>query len=124
LPDGAVRLWFDLSGAATEPVVLGPRLDAAIVTLQGSMAGISLAIHPAAARDLLGAPVADVRAQAVSLSNLWGTTRPQVRVALSEHSGKSCGCALIARAGARMAEHRRQGWSPRWRGAKARVCLD
>lgn len=87
LPDGAVRLWFDLSGAATEPVVLGPRLDAAIVTLQGSMAGISLAIHPAAARDLLGAPVADVRAQAVSLSNLWGTTAPAFGERLAEAAG-------------------------------------
>lgn len=73
LPDGAVRLWFDLSAIATEPVCLGPRLDAAMVTLQGRMAGLSLAIHPAAARDLLGAPVAEVRGQAVSLSDLWGS---------------------------------------------------
>lgn len=74
LPDGAVRLWLDLSGAATEPVVLGPRLDAAMITLQGRNAELSLAIHPAAALDLLGAPVAEVRAQAVSISDLWGTT--------------------------------------------------
>lgn len=40
LPDESVRLWFDLSGAATEPMVLGPRLDAAMVTLLECMAGL------------------------------------------------------------------------------------
>jgi AraC-like DNA-binding protein len=72
LPDGAVRLWFDLSDTADAPVVLGPRTDAATVTLQGRMAGLSLMLRPAAARVLLGAPVAAVRAQVIALSDLWG----------------------------------------------------
>ncbi len=72
LPDGAVRLWFDLSGAAAEPLVLGPRLEAQTVVVQGGVAGLSLALTPAAARAIVGAPLRDLRAQAVGFTDLWG----------------------------------------------------
>lgn len=73
LPDGAVRLWFDLSGSGAGPMVLGPRLDAQTLLLQGRMAGLSIALTPAAARAVLGAPVRTLRAQAVGLAELWGS---------------------------------------------------
>lgn len=72
LPDGALRIWFDLSDAGAEPVILGPRLAPATVVLQGCLAGLSLALRPAAARSLLGGPVSEVRAQAVGLAAFWG----------------------------------------------------
>lgn len=73
LPDGAARLWFDLSGSGPGPMVLGPRLDAQTVLLQGRMAGLSVALTPAAARAVLGAPARSLRAQAVGLADLWGS---------------------------------------------------
>lgn len=72
LPDGAVRLWFDLSGSGPGSMVLGPRLEAQKVLLQGRMAGLSVALTPAAARAVLGAPVRQLRAQTVRLADLWG----------------------------------------------------
>lgn len=72
LPDGRVRLWFDLSGSGAGPMVLGPRLEAQTVLLQGRMAGLSVALTAAAARAVLGAPVRSLRGQAVGLADFWG----------------------------------------------------
>ncbi len=74
LPDGVVRIICDVSSHGTDPspMILGPRTAPERVPLSGSMAGLSLALTPAAARSLIGAPIGEVAGRDVSLAELWG----------------------------------------------------
>lgn len=57
LPDGALRLVFDLhEGAAPAARVVGPDASPVLLTLEGPMRGLSVALRPGAARALLGVP--------------------------------------------------------------------
>lgn len=79
LPDGAVRLAFNLgeppsvgdtAGQAVEAI--GASTTPAIVRLRGRVEGLSVALRPGAAAALLGVPAGEIAGTAVSLADVWG----------------------------------------------------
>ena len=78
LPDGALRLIFNLGdapsvGDATDPAmqVIGASATPALVRMRGRMHGISVTLRPGAAVDLLGLPAGEIEGSAVALDALW-----------------------------------------------------
>jgi len=78
LPDGALRLIFNLGDApvvsgAADPAaqVIGASAVPAIVRMRGRMHGISVTLRPGAAVDLLGTPAGELERSAVALDALW-----------------------------------------------------
>lgn len=78
LPDGAVRVVFDLLQPSA--LVLGASSEAALVSMQGHTEGISLALRPGAVAEVLGADAAELAGRRVDLRDLW----PDVHDALTE----------------------------------------
>lgn len=79
LPDGAVRLIFDLGispssgdGASASMRVVGASTAPAVLRLAGSLEGLSITLHAGSAAALLGLPAGEVAHQAVPLADLWG----------------------------------------------------
>jgi AraC-like DNA-binding protein len=78
LPDGALRLIFNLGDApvvsgAADPAaqVIGASAVPAIVRMRGRMHGISVTLRPGAGVDLLGTPAGEFEGSAVALDALW-----------------------------------------------------
>jgi AraC-like DNA-binding protein len=81
LPDGAVRLVFNLGdapsaegdGGAGQPAqVIGASATPVLVRLRGRVDGISVTLRPGAAAALLGGvPAGEIREQVVPLDALW-----------------------------------------------------
>ncbi|MGJ7605527.1 helix-turn-helix domain-containing protein [Variovorax sp. LT1R20] len=78
LPDGAVRLVFNLGDAPSAgdgdglPVeAIGASASPALVRMRGSVQGISVTLRPGAAAALLGLPAGEIAGQAVHLDELW-----------------------------------------------------
>jgi len=78
LPDGALRLIFNLGdapvvGGAVDPAaqVVGASAAPAIVRMRGRMHGISVTLRPGAAVDFLGLPAGEIEGSAVALDALW-----------------------------------------------------
>jgi AraC-like DNA-binding protein len=78
LPDGAVRLIFNLGdaptvGEAPRPrfEVIGASAEPVVVRLRARVEGISLALRPGAAAALLGMPAGELAGQAVPIDSLW-----------------------------------------------------
>lgn len=78
LPDGAVRLVFDLgdatrSGAAARApaLAIGASTSAAVVTMRGRSEGLSIGLRPGAAAALLGVPAGELANAVVPLRDLW-----------------------------------------------------
>lgn len=78
LPDGAVRLVFNLGDAPSagesigHPVqVLGASAAPAMVRLSRKMEGLSVTLRPGAAAALLGRPAGEIAGTAVHLDELW-----------------------------------------------------
>lgn len=77
LPDGAVRIMVHASGAP-HGAGAGPGADVAgataapvLLELQGTIAGVSIALRPGAVSDVLGVPAAELRGMRVALAELW-----------------------------------------------------
>jgi len=100
LPDGAVRLVFNLADGSAPPAagVLGACAAPAIVRLRGRMEGLSVTLRPGAAAALLGVPAGAIADAAVPLDALWrgdaarllehlaAATSDAARVALLQHT--------------------------------------
>jgi AraC-like DNA-binding protein len=78
LPDGAVRLVFNLAdvpsadgSAAPAAGALGASAAPAIVRLRGRVEGLSVTLRPGAAAALLGVPAGAIADAAVPLDALW-----------------------------------------------------
>jgi len=78
LPDGAIRLVFNLGDAPSAtgqpgwPVTaIGASASPAMVRLQGRMEGLSVTLRPGAAAALLGLPAGEIGDAAVHLDDLW-----------------------------------------------------
>ena len=79
LPDGAVRVVFNLGtggpqGLATgEPTALliGAQAAPAIVRLHGAMDGLSLTLQAGATVSLFGLPAGEIEGRAVALQDVW-----------------------------------------------------
>jgi methylphosphotriester-DNA--protein-cysteine methyltransferase len=78
LPDGAVRLAFNLGAAPTagggagEPTeAIGASVKPALVRMRGTIEGVSVTLRPGAASVLLGLPAAELMGTAVRLDDLW-----------------------------------------------------
>ncbi|HJU38719.1 MAG TPA: DUF6597 domain-containing transcriptional factor, partial [Tahibacter sp.] len=79
LPDGAVRLAFNLGdapGVGDEPgnavEAIGASTAAALVRLRGRIDGLTVTLCPGAAAVLLGVPAGEIADGAVPLDALWG----------------------------------------------------
>lgn len=84
LPDGAVRLVFNLAHApstdghlAPAAGVLGASAAPALVQLRGAMHGLTVTLRPGAAAALLGAPAGEVAERVLPLDALWGAAAVQ-----------------------------------------------
>lgn len=78
LPDGAVRLVFNLGDAPSADESAGHAVEAigasaapALVRLRRKMDGLSVTLRPGAAAALLGRPASEIAGTAVHLDELW-----------------------------------------------------
>jgi AraC-like DNA-binding protein len=78
LPDGAVRLVFNLgdapsvgAGAGLRVEAIGASVTPAVVRLRGRVEGLSITLRPGAAAALLGVPAGEIGGTAVALDELW-----------------------------------------------------
>lgn len=79
VPDGAVRLVFNLGDAPSGGSENGLKVEAvgasaapALVRLRGHMEGLSVTLRPGSAAALLGVPAGVITQHAVHLDELWG----------------------------------------------------
>jgi methylphosphotriester-DNA--protein-cysteine methyltransferase len=74
LPDGAVRLIFNLGEVGSpSAVVAGASTAPALVRLRGRIDGVSLTLCPGGAAGLPGLPAGELAGMAVPLDTLWGS---------------------------------------------------
>ena len=71
IPDGAVRLIFDLGARRGCAYVAGPSACPTVLRLEGTIANLTVTLRPGAAAELLGLPAGALREQCVPLSDLW-----------------------------------------------------
>lgn len=79
LPDGSIRLIFDLADPAGGGVrtgqptmrVIGASAAPALLRLRGRLEGVSLALRPGAATAVLGLPAGAIAGQAVAIGEVW-----------------------------------------------------
>lgn len=77
IPDGAVRIVFDLSTArspGTAAQVIGPSSRPALVRLEGQMDGLSITLQPGASLSVLGVAANELTDSIVPLELLWNRT--------------------------------------------------
>ena len=91
LPDGAVRLIFNLAqppsvnGNAGHPVeAVGASATPVVVQLRGRVEGITVTLRPGAAAALLGLPAGEIADSAVPLQALWRGAADAVLERLAE----------------------------------------
>lgn len=102
LPDGAVRLIFNLADApavgetGAPPVeVVGASAAPVVVRLRGRVEGISITLRPGAAAALLGLPAGELADSAVPLDELWGRDAAALRERLAEARDDAARIALL-----------------------------
>lgn len=78
LPDGAVRLAFNLADAPSVGAHAGHQVEAigasatpALVRISGRIEGLSVTLRPGAASAVLGLPVGELKNTAVHLDDIW-----------------------------------------------------
>jgi len=102
LPDGAVRLIFNLGdvpkvsqGARPALEAVGASAEPVLVRLRGRVEGLSLALRPGATAALLGVPAGELRGHAVPLALLWAADGAEVEERLAAAVDDSARVALI-----------------------------
>ena len=106
LPDGAVRLVFNLGDApsagdgAGQPVeAIGASAAPALVRLRGRVEGLSVTLRPGAAAALLGMPAGEIAGTAVHLDQLWrgqgAELRERMAAACDDVSRVAVLCAML-----------------------------
>jgi AraC-like DNA-binding protein len=70
LPDGALRLIFDLQDPRRAARVAGPNAKPVVLTFRGRVHGLSVTLRPGAALDLLGVPAHELADRDVSWADL------------------------------------------------------
>jgi methylphosphotriester-DNA--protein-cysteine methyltransferase len=91
VPDGAVRLVFNLGSApsveaqAGRPAeVIGASATPVVVTLRGRVEGLSITLRPGAAAALLGIPAGEFAETTVALEDVWRGAGADLRDQLAE----------------------------------------
>jgi AraC-like DNA-binding protein len=102
LPDGAVRLIFNLGDAPAVGGQAGHAIAAVgastapvIVRLRQRMQGLSVTLRPGAAAALLGLPAGELAGQAVHLDALWRGQGSELLERLAEAPGDAARVALL-----------------------------
>lgn len=80
LPDGALRLIFDLHGDTPSAQVAGPSTAPVLLTLRGAIGGLSLTLRPGAALALFGVPAHEL---AERMEN-WDALAPAMQRSLPQ----------------------------------------
>lgn len=103
LPDGAVRLVFNLGDAPAANDGQGLAVEAigastmpALVRLRGHVEGYSVALRPGAAAALLGMPAGEIAGSAVSLVDVWGSAGAELLARLADAHDDASRAALLA----------------------------
>lgn len=79
LPDGAMRIVFNLGGGASQglegavpsALVIGAQAAPALVRLRGAMDGLSVTLRPGVTQALFGLPAGEIEGTTVPLQELW-----------------------------------------------------
>jgi AraC-like DNA-binding protein len=106
LPDGAVRLVFNLGDAPSagdgdgQPVeAIGASAAPALVRLRGKVEGLSVTLRPGAVAALLGMPASEIAGTAVHLDQLWrgegAELRERMAAAPDDGSRVAVLCAML-----------------------------
>jgi len=102
LPDGAVRLVFNLGDAPSagagegQPVeAIGASAAPALVRLRGRVEGLSVTLRPGAAAALLGMPAGEIAGTAVHLDQLWRGEGAVLRERMAEAPDDAARVALL-----------------------------
>lgn len=82
LPDGALRLIFDLQGGAAEARVAGPSTSPVLLTIHGHVRGLSVTLRPGAALALLGASARELADRAVPWDDVAGAAHRSLAAAM------------------------------------------
>lgn len=89
LPDGAVRLMFEL-GDVPAARVAGASAAPVLLRLRGRLHGFSITLRPGAATALLGLPAGELAGREIALADLWGQGGadwlPQLQEAASDEA--------------------------------------
>ncbi|MDX2020370.1 MAG: helix-turn-helix domain-containing protein [Deltaproteobacteria bacterium] len=72
VPDGAVRLMFDLGAGMGQALVAGPSAQPLALHLQGTMAGLTVTLRPGAAAELLLTPAGELHDRCLPLREFKG----------------------------------------------------
>ena len=91
LPDGAVRLVFNLgevpsveTGAGRRAEVIGASATPVVVRMRGRVEGLSITLRPGAAAALLGIPAGEVAETTVAMEDVWPGCGAELRDQLVE----------------------------------------
>jgi methylphosphotriester-DNA--protein-cysteine methyltransferase len=102
LPDGAVRLIFNLADAPSVGNVTGPPASAVgasaapvVVRLRDRVEGISVTLRPGAAAALLGLPAGEIAGTAVPLDALWRGGGAELLERMAEAPDDAARAALL-----------------------------
>jgi AraC-like DNA-binding protein len=102
LPDGAVRLVFNLGDApsaneaAGRPVeAIGASATPVVVRLRGRAEGVSVSLRPGAAAALLGMPAGELTGHAVQLDELWNGGGAEVLQRMAEAPDAAARMAVL-----------------------------
>ena len=91
LPDGAVRIVFNLGAgapngldsAAPSAWVIGAQAAPTLVRLRGTMDGLSVTLRPGLTQALFGLPAGEIEGAGVALADLWRSDAEQLLERLS-----------------------------------------
>ena len=102
LPDGAVRLVFNLAGAPSTDGAAGQSVEAigasaapVVVRLRQKVEGLSVTLRAGAAAALLGVPAGEIAGSAVHLDALWGGDGAELLERMAEASDDAARVALL-----------------------------
>ena len=102
LPDGAVRLVFNLGDAPSagegtgQPVAaIGASAAPVVVRMREKVEGLSVTLRPGAAAALLGVPVGEIAGHAVHLDELWRGDAAELLARIAEAPDDGTRVALL-----------------------------
>ncbi|MDP9989603.1 AraC-like DNA-binding protein [Variovorax boronicumulans] len=102
LPDGAVRLVFNLGdapsagdGAGLPVEAIGASAAPVVVRMRDTVEGISVTLRPGAAAALLGLPAGEVAGQAIHLDELWQGDAAELLARMAEAPDDAARAVLL-----------------------------